>query len=57
MAVLEWATSSPPPFYSFALLPKIHDRDEHHYAKEHGLAYKEPERYSASTCRKTRGQV
>nr|WP_181318378.1 cytochrome o ubiquinol oxidase subunit I [Photobacterium kishitanii] len=42
---LEWATSSPPPFYNFALLPKIHDRDEHHYAKEHGLAYKEPERY------------
>ncbi|MEC6881889.1 cytochrome o ubiquinol oxidase subunit I [Photobacterium piscicola] len=42
---LEWATSSPPPFYNFALLPKIHDRDEHHYAKEHGLAYQKPERY------------
>lgn len=42
---LEWATSSPPPFYNFALLPEIHDRDEHHYAKEHGLAYQEPERY------------
>ncbi|PLC57553.1 cytochrome o ubiquinol oxidase subunit I [Photobacterium carnosum] len=42
---LEWATSSPPPFYNFALLPKIHDRDEHHYAKEHGLAYQEPEPY------------
>ena len=24
---LEWATSSPPPFYNFAILPKIIDRD------------------------------
>lgn len=42
---LEWATSSPPPFYNFATLPKIHDRDEHHYRKEHGTAYVKPERY------------
>jgi cytochrome o ubiquinol oxidase subunit 1 len=42
---LEWSTSSPPPFYNFAELPKIHDRDEHHYKKEHGLAYKQPEKY------------
>ncbi|PSV94851.1 cytochrome o ubiquinol oxidase subunit I [Photobacterium angustum] len=42
---LEWATSSPPAFYNFATLPKIHDRDEHHYAKENGLAYQAPERY------------
>ncbi|MCF2858128.1 cytochrome o ubiquinol oxidase subunit I [Pseudoalteromonas sp. SMS1] len=43
---LEWATSSPPPFYNFAKLPKIHDRDEHHYKKEHGIAYEKPEKYS-----------
>ena len=42
---LEWATSSPPPFYNFATLPKIHDRDEHHYKKEHGLAYQKPDKY------------
>ncbi|HAS6348474.1 TPA: cytochrome o ubiquinol oxidase subunit I [Vibrio vulnificus] len=42
---LEWATSSPPAFYNFATLPTIHDRDEHQYRKEHGLAYQKPERY------------
>ncbi|MHA2938677.1 cytochrome o ubiquinol oxidase subunit I [Vibrio sp. RC27] len=42
---LEWATSSPPPFYNFAVLPKIHDRDEHFYQKENGTAYQKPERY------------
>ncbi|MBX4191603.1 MAG: cbb3-type cytochrome c oxidase subunit I [Candidatus Doudnabacteria bacterium] len=25
---LEWATSSPPPFYNFAILPKVIDRDQ-----------------------------
>ena len=43
---LEWATSSPPPFYNFAKLPTIHDRDEHTYKKEHGLAYEKPEKYA-----------
>lgn len=42
---LEWSTSSPPPFYNFAKLPKIHDRDEHEYGKEHGIAYQQPEQY------------
>ena len=42
---LEWATSSPPPFYNFATLPKIHDRDEHYYRKDHGMAYQKPDRY------------
>ncbi|MGX9416540.1 cytochrome o ubiquinol oxidase subunit I [Vibrio sp. WJH972] len=42
---LEWATSSPPPFYNFAVLPKIHDRDEHFYQKENGTAYQKPDRY------------
>ncbi len=42
---LEWATSSPPPFYNFATLPKIEDRDQHYYCKENGTAYQKPERY------------
>ena len=24
---LEWSTASPPPFYNFALIPKVHSRD------------------------------
>ncbi len=43
---LEWSTSSPPPFYNFATMPKIHDRDEHHYKKEHGMAYDVPKQYA-----------
>ncbi len=42
---LEWMTASPPPFYNFAVLPTVHDRDEFHYQKENGLAYQIPERY------------
>lgn len=36
---LEWATSSPPPFYNFALVPQIHDRDEFWRMKENAEAY------------------
>lgn len=43
---LEWATSSPPPFYNFALLPEVRDRDHWHDMKQLGLAYKEPESYN-----------
>ena len=43
---LEWSTSSPPPFYNFATMPKIHDRDEHYYKKEHEIAYEKPEKYA-----------
>ena len=43
---LEWATSSPPPFYNFAKLPEVRDRDHFHDMKEHGLAYKKPESYA-----------
>lgn len=42
---LEWATSSPPPFYNFALLPDVRDRDHFHDVKALGLAYKKPEKY------------
>lgn len=43
---LEWATSSPPPFYNFAKLPEVRDRDHWWDMKEHGLAYKKPESYN-----------
>ncbi|UOO93056.1 cytochrome o ubiquinol oxidase subunit I [Vitreoscilla stercoraria] len=36
---LDWATSSPPPFYNFAKLPEINDIDQFWYDKEHGKAY------------------
>ncbi|CAM3939114.1 cytochrome o ubiquinol oxidase subunit I [Rahnella bruchi] len=42
---LEWSTSSPPPFYNFAIVPQIHDRDEFWDMKEKGTAYKQPAKY------------
>ncbi|WP_457913419.1 cytochrome o ubiquinol oxidase subunit I [Candidatus Gillettellia adelgis] len=42
---LEWSTTSPPPFYNFAIIPTIHDRDEFWYIKEKGEAYKKPAKY------------
>ena len=42
---LEWSTSSPPPFYNFAKLPAVRDRDHWHDMKSLGLAYKRPEKY------------
>lgn len=42
---LEWATSSPPPFYNFAIVPEIHGRDEFWDMKEKGTAYKQPIKY------------
>ncbi|KPX02355.1 cytochrome o ubiquinol oxidase subunit I [Pseudomonas savastanoi] len=44
---LEWSTSSPPPFYNFAELPKADDIDAFTDAKRVGTAYKVPARYSA----------
>ncbi|MCH5556586.1 cytochrome o ubiquinol oxidase subunit I [Pseudomonas syringae] len=44
---LEWSTSSPPPFYNFAELPKADDIDPFTDAKRAGTAYKVPARYSA----------
>ncbi|MBL4629860.1 MAG: cbb3-type cytochrome c oxidase subunit I, partial [Paraglaciecola sp.] len=43
---LEWTTSSPPPFYNFAKLPAVRDRDHFYDLKKWGLAYKKPESYS-----------
>lgn len=43
---LEWATSSPPPFYNFAIEPQVHDIDPFWELKEKGLAYKKPAGYA-----------
>jgi cytochrome o ubiquinol oxidase subunit I len=43
---LEWATSSPPPFYNFAIEPKIKGLDAFWEAKEDGSAYRQPAQYA-----------
>ena len=43
---LEWTTSSPPPFYNFAKLPAVRDRDHFYDMKKWGLANQRPESYS-----------
>ena len=42
---LEWATSSPPPFYNFAEIPVVTERDAFWDMKEKGTAYKRPAAY------------
>ncbi len=42
---LDWACSSPPPFYNFAIIPEIHERDAFWEMKERGEAYKKPAKY------------
>jgi cytochrome o ubiquinol oxidase subunit 1 len=42
---LEWATSSPPPAYNFAVLPEVRDREPFLDMKERGVAYQRPARY------------
>jgi cytochrome o ubiquinol oxidase subunit 1 len=42
---LEWATSSPPPFYNFAEIPVVTERDAFWDMKEKGAAYKRPAAY------------
>jgi cytochrome o ubiquinol oxidase subunit 1 len=37
---LEWATTSPPPFYNFAETPVVHSLDDFAYKKEHGIVYR-----------------
>ncbi|MFP1735058.1 cytochrome o ubiquinol oxidase subunit I [Lonsdalea quercina] len=39
---LEWATSSPAPFYNFAVVPQVRDRDAFWEEKEKGEAYRRP---------------
>lgn len=42
---LEWSTSSPPPFYNFAVIPDVHELDEFWHQKERGVAYRRPDHY------------
>ncbi len=42
---LEWSTSSPPPFYNFATVSPVEDRDVHWDMKRKGKAYVKPEKY------------
>ncbi|WP_312731829.1 cbb3-type cytochrome c oxidase subunit I, partial [Atlantibacter hermannii] len=42
---LEWAIASPPPFYNFAVVPEVHERDAFWEMKEKGEAYKQPAHY------------
>ena len=42
---LEWATSSPPPFYNFAVLPHIDDRDQFWGDKQNGKGWVRPSSY------------
>ena len=39
---LEWATSSPPPFYNFAITPTVHDRDAFWEIKQANLPKVKP---------------
>ncbi|WP_048635815.1 cytochrome o ubiquinol oxidase subunit I [Brenneria goodwinii] len=52
---LEWSTSSPAPFYNFATVPHVHDRDAFWDAKEKGEAYKKPAGYEAIHMPKNTG--
>jgi cytochrome o ubiquinol oxidase subunit 1 len=42
---LEWSTSSPAPFYNFAVLPEITSMEQHWDNKEAGRAYVQPRKY------------
>jgi cytochrome o ubiquinol oxidase subunit 1 len=42
---LEWATSSPPAVYNFAVTPEVHDIDAFEDMKEKGAAHPRPGRY------------
>ncbi|MEO0437753.1 MAG: cytochrome o ubiquinol oxidase subunit I [Pseudomonadota bacterium] len=43
---LEWSISSPPPFYNFAKVPQVRDRDHWADMKQHGLAWRKPDSYA-----------
>lgn len=39
---LEWATASPPPFYNFAILPNVTERDQFFVDKQKGIPSEKP---------------
>jgi cytochrome o ubiquinol oxidase subunit 1 len=43
---LEWSTSSPAPFYNFAVVPQIEELDQFQVDKEHKRAYKRQAHYA-----------
>ena len=43
---LEWSTSSPPPFYNFAVTPSVRALDAFQDMKERGEAYLRPDHYA-----------
>jgi cytochrome o ubiquinol oxidase subunit 1 len=43
---LEWSTSSPAPFYNFAVVPQIEELDQFQVDKEHKRAYKRQVHYA-----------
>jgi cytochrome o ubiquinol oxidase subunit 1 len=49
---LEWATSSPPAPYNFAVLPQVRSVDAWWDMKERGVAYKRPDHYDDITIPK-----
>jgi len=42
---LEWSTSSPPPFYNFAFIPEVHDRDAFWIMKQNKSQKDKPREY------------
>ncbi|WP_114238496.1 cytochrome o ubiquinol oxidase subunit I [Dyella sp. C9] len=44
---LEWAISSPAPFYNFAIVPQIRELDQFWEDKQNGVAYVQPAKYEA----------
>ncbi len=42
---LEWSMSSPPPFYNFAVTPKVSEKDEFWEMKQNGTANQRPDHY------------
>ncbi|VFP88649.1 cytochrome o ubiquinol oxidase subunit I [Candidatus Erwinia haradaeae] len=43
---LEWSTSSPPPFYNFAILPKINERDAFWHMKKQATMHQSTPQYT-----------
>jgi len=45
-SALEWSVAAPSPDYNFPVLPEVTARDAFMVAKEHGMAYRPPERFT-----------